>query len=90
MTYEVHITMKSSSEIARQAVEGLDWKFSCIDGDPALGDHVFCYATKHFPISNDLQSIIQQTNITAKTLSDYAEVVRQKVELIVYDTRVKI
>lgn len=89
--YECHITIKpgtTDKEIIHRAVEHYGWKFSSIDGDPTLGKEVFCYATQHFPMRYKVKYVIGSMNTVADALTNGGfEIVRQKVELIVYDTK---
>lgn len=92
--YECHITIEQlpnqSREHVRQAVERTGWKFSAIDGDPVLGNKVLCYATRHFANQMAPGDVSQRMNIVAEDLStNQLKVVRQKVELVVYDTKWK-
>lgn len=65
-----------------------DWKFSAIDGDPSLGDGVKCYATRHFNPRTGDAVVLQILTDTAKRLADNgAEVIRRKVERIIFDDR---
>lgn len=90
--YECHITMAPSKGHVRDAVryivEALGWKFSSIEGDIVLGDGIKWYATKHFnsrKLGND--EVITQLHLTANYLKHTIEVVRRKVELVIYDDR---
>ena len=90
--YECHITLKDSlpRDYVRQQVEEFNWKFSAIDGDPILGNETFCYATRHYPESKPKDEVIKDMNDMAVRLAkDEIEVVREKVELVIYDTKVR-
>lgn len=90
--YECHITMRGDPEFIRPLVESsvTGWKFSAIDGDPVLGNGVLCYATSHFPVRLSQDVVVEKMNFVAHCLSQQgAEVIRQKVELVVYDTKHK-
>lgn len=88
--YECHITILGDKEIAMPIVMAIGWTFSCIDGDPDLGKGVKCYATKHFNrrlSSHTVKSILV-------TASEYLRlfninVIREKIELVIYDNRIK-
>jgi hypothetical protein len=90
--YECHVTIKLPKEqptwfIAgiRERVEALQWSFSCIQGDPELGDSTFAYATNHYP---DADIAIRMCDAVAKVLVGLGmEVVRRKVEHVIYDSR---
>lgn len=86
--YEAHITLLDDRSLVRQAVEtiGNGWTFSCIDGDPVLGDKVHCYATNHF---DDASLAKLLTRDMAVTMSRWGvRVIRMKVEQIIWDVRV--
>ncbi len=88
--YECHITFTGNMERIKLRVEKTGWKFSCIDGDPTLGDGARAYATKHYNSRCKLEKVVQEMNEVARNLTLFEQdidVVRQKVELIVYDTK---
>jgi hypothetical protein len=90
--YECHITLRGQPQRLKELVESYGWKFSAIDGDPVLGAGVLCYATKHFNTRHPESDVIREMNSVAAELAGKSlveEVVRQKVELVVYDTKVK-
>ncbi len=91
--YECHITIESPKTYKTTLgilVEALGWKFSAIDGDPTLGDGVKYYATNHYKASKNVLDVIEEMNNLAMKLMDSKfKVVRQKVELIIYDTKRK-
>lgn len=71
-----------------KAVISVGWKFSSIDGDPILGEGIKCYATKHFPVKIDVEQVIENVKGVSKALSDLGHnVIRDKVELVVYDSK---
>jgi len=88
MYFESHITCEISSLEERKVLEAFGllthWKTSCIDRDPILGDRVFFYFTKHSKSGDEL---IAETQEFAKTIP--GRVIREKVEQIIYDTKVK-
>ena len=87
--YEMHITMLGSKDILAPMVKKMGWKFSAIDGDPVLGDGIKCYATAWLSprrISQD-EAVLTLTG-TADILKHWgANVIREKIELVIYDTR---
>ena len=90
--YECHITMMTSEDISKhdiqQVVESYQWKFSAIDGDPILGDGVKCYATMHYAAKQTVQDVIQKVKSLSKFISMHGiTVIRDKVELVLYDTK---
>lgn len=88
--YECHITIEGDKAAVEQAVAAVGWKFSAIDGDPSLGEGIKCYATMHYNSRIPVYEIIDTVNSAANNLrSRGIKVVREKVELVVYDTRSK-
>lgn len=91
--YESHITFLGNKHLIKTLVEGHKWKFSCIDGDPILGDGVKCYATKQFNLRKGELRIINELNEIAnditKRFGDDVKVIRKKIEKVVYDMRPK-
>ena len=84
--YECHITMIDS--VPEIAVTNLGWKFSKIDGDPTLGIGIKSYATKHFNAKHDKSVILAELHKTAdKLVARGYNVVRRKIELVIYDDR---
>lgn len=83
--FECHITCNiSDAAKVENAGKLTEWKFSKIDGDPVLGKKVFCYLTLHH---KDLIAIRAMLSTMTETLRVFGvEVVRQKIELIVFDT----
>ena len=87
--YECHITMEMENKgLAERAVKATGWSFSAIDGDPILGKGVKCYATKHFPERKPEEEVLKELNAVGNELADHGiNVVRRKIELVLYDTR---
>ncbi len=88
--YECHITLDSNPEELERWITAFSWNFSKIDGDPTLGRGVKTYATKHYNSEiHRLEKVIEFMNNIAKKFDGFggAKVIRQKVELIVYDTK---
>lgn len=85
--HECHVTMKGDKKVIQPLVESLHWKFSCIDGDPVLGDGVKCYATMFYNgLRQDLA--IKETIAVADKLKDKGvTVLRRKVEFVIFDDR---
>ncbi len=89
MLFECHITYpRDKSDIIENLAKKLHWKFSKIDGDPVLGKEVFCYLTTH---DKDFCNI-QTRMIWAREagLEYNISPVREKIECILYDTKVKV
>lgn len=80
--------MVGDPEKIEHAVKSVGWKFSKIDGDPSLGDGVKCYATMHYNERKPIDDVIREVNDLGDALeAGNIDVVRRKVELVVYDTR---
>lgn len=84
--FECHITIDSPEPDDVQTwVELIHWRFSKIDGDPQLGTGVRCYATQLY---HNQEVAVTFTNGAAEFLeSKGLQVVRRKVEHVVYDTK---
>lgn len=88
--YESHITILETLPRKRiqQVVEKIGWKFSAIDGDPVLGKRVYCYGTKHRKLEAGDQVVKTELLFTADLCRSLGlNVVRSKVELVVFDDR---
>jgi len=68
-------------------VEETGWIFSCIENDICLGEGVKCYATMHYSHSKHTTAqVIENVHIIAQHLrSRMVDVIREKVELVIYD-----
>lgn len=86
--YECHITMEDDWFKAKMTVERYEgWKFSRIAGDPNLGDGIKCYATIHLPGTYLIDAVKARLQAMSKTLRECGcNVVREKIELVVYDS----
>ena len=91
MYYECHITIALHPVSAKSLIAALNgWHFSCIEGDPVLKDHSYEYATRHASSNTPFEDVVAHMNRTADILRDQGfPVVRQKVELVMYDTKGK-
>ena len=80
--FECHITttMPNIVRVEEFAKANPDWKFSVIDGDPALGSGRRCYLTKH---SDDLKKLHTEAHEVAAKID---EVVRIKIEFTSFDS----
>lgn len=86
--YECHITMLGDPETIKPLVERVGWKFSCINGDPVLGDGVKCYATMLYSkLHGDNWVQMQLLSTAAMLAKSGALILRRKVELVIYDDR---
>ncbi len=85
--YELHLTVVGVPSEVRQHVERIEWSFSCIDGDPILGLGVKCYATKHLAHDVGISGAINELSSGHLALQGSGlDVIRRKVELVVYDS----
>ena len=86
--YECHITMVGEAAHLESVVKFFEWHFSKIDGDPVLGKGIKCYATKNYTVVDyTLIEVIQEMERIARGISNQGiNIVRTKVEQIVYDT----
>lgn len=95
MYYECHITVDNPQNQPalsglKRAVEGQFWTFSRIAGDPILGLATYCYATRHFAAARKLEHVALEMSVVAQALKLQGyTIVRQKVELVVLDTKEK-
>lgn len=87
--YECHVTMEGDKSHIEKCVESIGWKFSAIDKDIILGDGVKCYATMHYSKSKyaDEQIIAFVEDASYNLASMGCNVIRSKVELVVFDRR---
>lgn len=86
MNFECHITCyEKDSLIAERVARECRWKTSQIARDPLLGNDTFFYLTKH---SANYVDIYADMKATVGVLSqDGVDVLREKIELIMYDTK---
>lgn len=88
MYYECHITLGLHPVSAKRLIEALGWKYSMIEGDPVLGTGYHEYATRHASAKCPESTIIAEMDYIAGVLAHMGfNVLRQKVELVVYDTK---
>lgn len=86
--FECHVTMTGDAATIRPLVERLKWKFSVIDGDILLGDGAKCYATRLFNARLEQQGVMLQLLNVANKLESYGcNVIRRKMEMVIYDDR---
>ena len=84
--FEIHITFNVPEEEKKKELEEfterMNWKWSYIRNDPVLGKRNFCYATKY-------ASTLEQAKEFIRLFSSECVFVpvRQKIEHIVYDTK---
>jgi hypothetical protein len=87
--FECHITVSTDdAEKATEIANAYHWKTSEIARDPVLGDKNFFYLTSHSKQYNEMWNKLKATVIMLEASS--VPVIREKIELIVHDTKVKI
>jgi len=86
MNFECHITVHAiSADRAQQVADDLRWKTSEIARDPLLGDATYFYLTRH---DSRYEDLIEHMHGTCDALLALGiEVVRKKIELIMYDNK---
>lgn len=90
--YECHITLQENPSNFNELeifIKSQKWKFSCIDGDPILGSGLKCYATKHFNANKEIEFVLNELFEMADKLSLKSTVLRRKVEMVIFDDRIK-
>lgn len=86
--YECHVTMLGNREVLKRITEGMGWVFSSIENDANLGDGVKMYATKQLNKRVHDSGAVEILQDAANSLrSCGAEVLREKVEVVIFDTR---
>ena len=87
--YECHVTMLGKSLELKPIVESTGWIFSCIENDICLGEGVKCYATMHYSHSKHTTAqVVENVHTVAQNLRSLGvDVIREKVELVIYDSR---
>jgi hypothetical protein len=86
--YECHITLSvKDAVLASKLAKDFHWKTSEIARDPVLGDDTYYYLTSHHTNYTDmfvrLRTMVQNLEI------NNINVIREKIEHIVYDTKAK-
>jgi len=83
--YECHLTFDAEQASLVEASCPYGWTFSRIEGDPALGQRLYCYWTawhgSHGVISDEMAVAISLAKRNGLPL------VRAKIEHIIYDQR---
>lgn len=84
--FEVHITcFQKDAEAATRVAAAEHWKTSQIAGDPVLGKDTYFYLTTH---GADLPRTMGRLALASTLLKEAGvEVVREKIEVIIYDTK---
>lgn len=89
MLFECHITCPLKyKEWCEKIAKATKWKTSEIERDPVLGKDSFFYLTTH---SDDYMVLYNRMKRTVEYLNQVDNIViREKIELIMYDTKVKV
>ena len=86
--FEAHITLPREKSDWVQAAAMENWKFSAIDGDALMGKKPYCYLTAYDSSAIELfKSMTQMCKILERVGVD---VLRKKVEKIIYDTKTNV
>lgn len=86
MNYECHITVSTRyADRASVVARNLHWKTSEIARDPVLGDDTYFYLTTH--ASNPKIIFERMEYCTAMLRDEGVPIIREKVELIIHDTK---
>lgn len=88
MLYESHITVSiKDAELAQKVADEQNWKTSEIKRDITLGDNSYFYLTTHCP---EIRLMFSRLNRATDMLKFYKiNVIREKIELIIHDTKFK-
>lgn len=87
MIFELHLTFPASQrEMVRQVAKTApQWTFSAIDNDPILGPGVKCYLTSY---DKDYGNAVSKVRAMGLYCAQNGLLpLREKVEMIVYDTK---
>lgn len=87
--FECHITIAvKDAEIGEEVAKEHHWKTSEIQRDPVLGKDSYFYLTTHNKTFLEIYSRMEEV---INSLKEYGvPIIREKIELIVYDTKVSI
>jgi len=87
--FECHITVSTEdAESATQVAKNAHWKTSEIARDPILGDKNYFYLTSHSIDYSTMWARLRNAVILLEEAD--VPVIREKIELIVHDTKVKV
>lgn len=87
--FECHITFTKPKDVKPLVID--KWKFSSIDGDPVLGAGIKSYYTRQYPASFDVKEVVKDMDKLIPIINKEKnhKVLRTKVELVLYDNRIK-
>ena len=84
--YESHITVSTDCRVVGiDVADTYGWKTSEIARDPLLGDETYFYLTSHDKSFIGMYDRMKEVSDALRSRG--VEVVREKIELIVYDTK---
>ena len=83
--YECHLTFRDDPEAKLEEFTPYGWTFSKIDGDPLLGQQVYCYWTAWNGSQGVMEDEMRRQINRARELG--FPLVRAKIEHIIYDQR---
>jgi len=83
---EIHVTTSTKfAAKAQEIAQTLHWKTSEIARDPVLGNDTFFYLTTH---SASVKAAFTRLEYCVKQLEEVGvEVIRQKIEIVIFDTK---
>lgn len=88
MMYECHITISVLDATLGEAVaKQFHWKTSQIERDPVLGRATYFYLTSHADGPEDMFRRMRECSAELRLRG--VPIVREKIELILYDTKLK-
>lgn len=87
--FECHITVSTEhAAVATVIAEECHWKTSEIARDPVLGDKNFFYLTTHTKDYGSMWTRLRNCVVLLEEKN--VPIIREKIELIVHDTKVKV
>lgn len=90
MLFECHITLHlDDADVGNHLAKEFHWKTSQIERDPVLGNNAYFYLTTHASNYIEIYTKMNRTSLAFESLTNRT-VVREKIELIMYDTKVKV
>ena len=86
--FECHITGQvKDAKVLELIARAEHWKTSEIKRDPVLGDDSYFYLTSHD--TNLTKMMGRMNSVTAQMNAAGCKVIREKIEVIIYDTKRK-
>ncbi len=88
MLYESHITVAiKDAEMAQKVADDQNWKTSEIKRDITLGDNSYFYLTTHCPEVRLMFSRLERATAMLRFFG--VNVIREKIELTIHDTKIR-